>query len=77
MLPIALSAFMRDGRPDPFIFIRTFGDLITTALKATKVDHPRVAIFLLLVQTPDSRTPRQFESDDWRKIRITVIIRTE
>jgi len=41
----ALSAFMRDGKPDPFLFMRTFGELITTTLKATKVDHPRVAIF--------------------------------
>jgi len=40
-----LSTFMRDGRPDPALFMRAFGNLITTALKSTKVDHPRVAIF--------------------------------
>ncbi len=40
-----LSTFMRDGRPDPGLFMRAFGKLITMALRATKVDQPRVAIF--------------------------------
>jgi len=41
----ALSTFMRDGRPVPALFMRAFGDLITTALKNAKLEHPRVAIF--------------------------------
>jgi DNA-binding response OmpR family regulator len=40
-----LSAFMRDGKPDPALFMRAFGDIIATAVKATRVEHPRVAIF--------------------------------
>ena len=41
----ALSTFMRDGRPDPALFMKGFGDLITAALRATNVERPRVAIF--------------------------------
>jgi DNA-binding NarL/FixJ family response regulator len=40
-----LSVFMRDGRADPSLFMRAFGDLIATAVKATKIGHQRVAIF--------------------------------
>ena len=40
-----LSSFMRGGRPDPALFMRAFGDLIAVALKATIVEHPRIAIF--------------------------------
>jgi len=40
-----LSTFMHDGRPDPAMFMRAFGDIISTALKATEVQQPRVAIF--------------------------------
>ena len=39
-----LSTIMRDGRPDPALFMRAFTELIATAVKATKVEHPRVAI---------------------------------
>jgi DNA-binding NarL/FixJ family response regulator len=41
----ALSTFMRDRVPDPALFMKAFGDLIVTALKAAKVKRPRVAIF--------------------------------
>lgn len=40
-----LSTFMRDGKPDPALFMSAFGNVIATAIKATKVAHPRVAIF--------------------------------
>jgi DNA-binding NarL/FixJ family response regulator len=41
----ALSTFMRNGKPDPDLFMWAFGDLITTAIRTTTVEHPRVAIF--------------------------------
>ena len=40
-----LYAFMHNGMPDPVLFMRAFGNLISTAAKVAKVGHPRVAIF--------------------------------
>ena len=40
-----LSAFMVNGMPDPVLFMKAFGSLIPRAANATKVEHPRVAIF--------------------------------
>ena len=41
----ARSEFMRDGMPDPFLFIKGFGDLIMKARKAAQVKNARVVIF--------------------------------
>lgn len=41
----ARSVFMRDGMPDPVLFMTGFGDLIVKARKAAQVKHARVAIF--------------------------------
>jgi hypothetical protein len=40
-----LATFMRNGMPDPVRFMKVFHKLILTAAKATKAQHPRVAIF--------------------------------
>jgi len=41
----ALSTFMLNGMPDPVLFMKAFSNLILTASNASKVEHPRVAIF--------------------------------
>jgi len=41
----ARSVFMRDGMPDPVLFMTGFGDLIVKARRAAQVKHARVAIF--------------------------------
>jgi DNA-binding NarL/FixJ family response regulator len=41
----AISNFMVDGMPDPFLFMSAFGSLITTATRSVKVGQARVAIF--------------------------------
>jgi DNA-binding NarL/FixJ family response regulator len=41
----ALSTFMVNGMPDPIRFMNAFGNLILTAAKTAKAEHPRVAIF--------------------------------
>jgi DNA-binding NarL/FixJ family response regulator len=41
----ALSIFMVDGMLDPDRFMAAFGNLIQTAAKAAKGEHPRVAVF--------------------------------
>ena len=41
----ARSVFMRDGLPDPVLFLKGFGDLIVKAGKAALVKNARVAIF--------------------------------
>jgi len=41
----ARSLFMRDGMPDPVLFVKGFGDLIVKARKASQVKNARVAIF--------------------------------
>lgn len=41
----ALAAFMRNRLPDPVLFVKVFDQLILTAAKAAKGNHPRVAIF--------------------------------
>jgi DNA-binding NarL/FixJ family response regulator len=38
-----LSTFMVEGLPDPARFLRVASDLVVTAAKAAKGDHPRVA----------------------------------
>jgi hypothetical protein len=40
-----LSMFMVNGMLDPVRFLELLGDLIVTAIEATKGDHPRVSIF--------------------------------
>jgi hypothetical protein len=40
-----LSMFMVNGMPDPVRFLELLGDLIVTAIEATKGEHPRVSIF--------------------------------
>ena len=39
-----LSTFMVEGLPDPTRFLRVASDLVVTAAKAAKGDHPRVAV---------------------------------
>jgi hypothetical protein len=41
----ALTTFMRDGMPDRARYIKVIDQLILTAANATRVKHPRVAIF--------------------------------
>ena len=41
----ARSVFMRDGLPDPVLFIKGFGDLIVKARKTALVKNARVAVF--------------------------------
>jgi hypothetical protein len=40
-----LSIFMVNGMPDPVRFVEGFGNVIRTAAKAAKSEHPRVAVF--------------------------------
>ena len=39
-----LSSFMVNNSPDPVLFRKLAGDLITEAAKRTKAEHPRVAV---------------------------------
>jgi len=41
----ALSTFMVNDLPDSVRFLNVFGDLVSSAAKATKAKHPRVAAF--------------------------------
>jgi DNA-binding NarL/FixJ family response regulator len=41
----ALSTFMVNGLPDSVRFLNVFGDLVSSATKAAKAEHPRVATF--------------------------------
>ncbi len=40
-----LQTLMVNDRPDPVSFVKAVGDLITTAAKAVKGKHPRVAVY--------------------------------
>jgi DNA-binding NarL/FixJ family response regulator len=41
----ALSTFMLNDLPDSVRFLNVFGDLVSSAAKAAKAEHPRVAAF--------------------------------
>ena len=43
--PQAISNFMVNGMPDPFLFTSAFGGLISTATRSIKVGQAQVAIF--------------------------------
>lgn len=43
--PQAISNFMVNGMPDPFLYMSGFGGLISTAARTVKVGQARVAIF--------------------------------
>lgn len=73
----ALSTFMRNGKPDPNLFMWAFTDLITTAVKATTVEHPRVAIFgecvHLLCEEDNAEAAVQMEKLGNRLLRIQPV----
>jgi hypothetical protein len=41
----ALAAFMRNGMPDPVLFVKTFDHLILAAATTVRSKHPQVFIF--------------------------------
>jgi DNA-binding NarL/FixJ family response regulator len=47
----ALSTFMLNDLPDSVRFLNVFGDLVSSATKAAKAEHPRVAAFVEIAPT--------------------------
>jgi hypothetical protein len=46
-----LSTFMADDLPDPIRFLKVFNDLLASAAKMAKAEHPRVAAYGELAPT--------------------------
>jgi DNA-binding NarL/FixJ family response regulator len=75
-----LSTFMVNDLPDSVRFLNVLGDLVSSATKAAKAEHPRVAVFGEIAPTlwargkPDAAIQVEQVSDELARIRNVDIL---
>jgi len=75
-----LSTFMVNGLPDSVRLLDVCGDLVTSATKGAKAEHPRVAVFGEIAPTlwargkPDAAIQVEQVSDELARIRNVDIL---